>query len=113
MVPKHEWTYVVIIQSQDDVSIYLNNRIDKVFTFTPYTNPKLIAKGTLVLFPKIGTSGTFSGSLSRIYYWNRTLSQTTATNLYSNGPVQGNLPYEVLKSVLGIPQLLVSSMFIS
>lgn len=114
VVAKNEWTHVVVIQSQDDVSIYINNRIDKVFTFTPYTNPKLIAKGPIVLFPKIQrSSGNFSGKLSRIYYWNRPISQSTSNKLYANGPIQGTLLYELLKSILGIPHLLISSMFIS
>jgi hypothetical protein len=67
-VPKQEWTSIQIIQTMDDVSIYMNNRLDSVHTFTPISNPDLIAKGRFVMFPKFQSSNDFNGNLSRFYY---------------------------------------------
>lgn len=112
-VPKHSWTCVQIIQTQTDVSMYINDRLDSVHTFQSIENPDLISKGSIVLFPSMDGAGDFNGMLSRIYYWNRQISPTTQKTVYQIGPVQGNILYELLKSVLGIPHILVTSSFVS
>lgn len=111
-VPKHEWTSIQIIQTVDDVSIYMNNRLDSVHTFNPISNPDLIAKGRFIMFPKFNDSNDFNGLLSRFYYSNRSMTPTIQNNMYEIGAVQGTLPFEILKSVLGIPYTLTRSMFV-
>lgn len=95
------------------MSIYINDRLDSVHTFTTIENPDLISKGAMVLFPSFDGAGDFKGMLSRIFYWNRSISPTTQKTVYQIGPVQGNLLYELLKSVLGIPHTLITSSFVS
>lgn len=116
-VPKNEWTCVQIVQTIDDVSIYMNNRLDSVHTFKAISDPTLISKGTFVLFPEIQVNDTtksvkFNGLISRLYYSNRAISPVTQTNLYEIGPVRGNAAFEILKSILNIPYVLTRSMFV-
>lgn len=110
-IPRKQWTNVQIVQTQNDVSIYLNNKLDSVHTFPDIESPDLIAKGPIVLFPE--GKDEFNGVLSRIYYWNRSISPSTQSKVYNIGPVQGSLPYEILKSILVIPHTLIRSIFVS
>lgn len=111
-VPKQEWTNVQIVQSQTDVSIYMNNRLDSVHTFPTIETPTLIAKGELVMFPAFDNSNSFGGEISRFFYFNRVVDPTTLHTVYSIGPVQGTTLYELLKSILDIPNTLIRSLFV-
>ena len=112
-IPKKEWTNIQIVQSQQDVSIYLNNKLDSVHTFAPYQNPDMISKGEIVLFPVIDNSNVFQGSISRVFLFNRVVNNTTLSNIYSIGPVQGSVFFELMKSLIDIPFTLLGAMFVS
>ena len=112
VIPRNEWTLIQVVQSQDDISIYVNSKLDSVHTFKPIQDPELISKGRLVLFPVYPEDSIqFNGLLSRIYYFNRGVSASVLTDLYNMGPVQGSLPYELLKGILGIPMTLAQALF--
>ena len=111
-IPRNEWTLIQVVQSQDDISIYINSKLDSVHTFKPIQDPEIISKGRIVLFPTFTEDSIqFNGLLSRIYYFNHGVSVSVLNDLYQMGPVQGSLPYELLKGILGIPMTLAQGLF--
>lgn len=78
-IPISNWVQVIITCENNTINIYINGILIKSVILTGVVNQNY---GDVT----IGSNNGFSGFISNLWYWNKTLTVSEIQNLYARGP---------------------------